>query len=132
MNGNYTRVEDIILTILAILIIIIFAGSIYSLFRAIFEFIFSNGDNDKIKKAWNNIRYTIIGIIITLLLLFAFPLLFKQMGVSGYQYYSAQNIFNKASQIIRKIMGVGTEGAADIFNPADSSYGTDSYIDSQG
>lgn len=128
MPGSYTRIEDIILTVLAILIIIIFAGSIYSLFRAIFEFIFSNGDNDKIKKAWNNIRHTIIGIIITLLLLFAFPLLFRQMGVSGYQYYSAQNIFNRASFIIKRIMGVGTEGAADIFNPAT----TDTYIDSQG
>lgn len=130
MTGSSTRIEDIILTVLAILIIIIFAGSIYSLFRAIFEFIFSNGDNDKIKKARNNIRYTIIGIIITLLLLFAFPLLFKQMRVSGYQYYSAQNIFNRASLIIRKILGGGADGTADIFTPT-SDY-TDTYIDSQG
>ncbi|MBP6910261.1 hypothetical protein KBC03_01535 [Patescibacteria group bacterium] len=96
MNGTYTTMQDIILTVLAILIIVIFAGAIYSLFRAIFQFIFSDGKDDVIQKAIKNIRFTIMGIIVTLVLLFVFPILFKQMKVTGYKYYTAQNIFDRA------------------------------------
>gem|GEM_PF-5642499 len=35
-----------------------------------------------IQKAIKNIRYTIMGIIVTLILLFLFPILFRQMRVS--------------------------------------------------
>ena len=96
MQGSYLTMQDIILTILAILIIIVFAGAIYSLFRAIFQFIFSDGKDEVIQKAIKNIRYTIMGIIVTIVLLFIFPILFKQMKVNGYQYYTAQNIFSRA------------------------------------
>lgn len=116
MNGTYTTIQDIILTVLAILIIIIFAGAIYSLFRAIFQFIFSDGKDEVIQKAIKNIRFTIMGIIVTLILLFVFPILFKQMKVSGYQYYTAQNIFDRAGLIIKRIMGIGSEGFGDFFN----------------
>ena len=94
--GGYTSIQDIILTVLAIVIILIFGGAIYSLFRAIFQFIFSDGKEDVIQKAIKNIRYTIMGIVITLILLFVFPILFRQMRVDGYQYYTAQNIFARA------------------------------------
>lgn len=119
--SNYTTIQDIILTVLAVLIIIIFAGAIYSLFRAIFQFIFSDGKDEVIQKAIKNIRFTIMGIIITLILLFVFPILFKQMKVSGYQYYTAQNIFNRAGLIIKRIMGIGSEGFGDFFNGSSSS-----------
>lgn len=125
MNGTYTTIQDIILTVLAILIIIIFAGAIYSLFRAIFQFIFSDGKDDVIQKAIKNIRFTIMGIVVTLILLFVFPILFKQMKVSGYQYYTAQNIFNRAGQIIKRIMGIGSEGFGDFFNSSSSSLSND-------
>ncbi len=121
MSGNYTTIQDIVLTVLAILIIIIFAGAIYSLFRAIFQFIFSDGKDDVIQKAIKNIRYTIMGIIVTLLLLFAFPILFKQIRVNGYQYYTAQNIFNKAGDLIRRIFSIGSEGFGDMFGAPSSS-----------
>lgn len=57
-----------------------------------------------------------MGIIVTIVLLFIFPILFKQMKVSGYQYYTAQNIFSRAGLIIKKIMGLGSEGFGTFFN----------------
>ena len=80
MDYGYSSIEDIILTILAVLVILILIGTIYSIIRAIIQFIFSNGDSEKIKKAWNGIRYTIIGMIITILLLFFFPIIFSKVG----------------------------------------------------
>jgi uncharacterized BrkB/YihY/UPF0761 family membrane protein len=82
MDG-FSSIEDVILTVLAIFIILILIGTIYSIIRAIIQFIFSNGDNEKIKKAWNGIRYTIIGMIITIVLLFIFPIIFQKIGLQG-------------------------------------------------
>lgn len=91
-----TSLEGMILTILAVIVIIVFGGSIYSLVLAIFQFIFSHGEAEKIKKAWNNIRYMIIGLIFTIALLFIFPLVFRVLEVQGYKVYTAKNIFNRA------------------------------------
>jgi len=38
----------------------------------------------------------IMGIFLTVFLLFVFPLAFKRMGLEDYEEYSAKNIFNKA------------------------------------
>ncbi|MEI7478185.1 MAG: hypothetical protein WCJ81_07000 [bacterium] len=96
MDYGYTSIEDVILTILAILIILILVGTIYSIIRAIIQFVFSNGDNEKIKKAWNGIRYTIIGMIITILLLFVFPVIFQKIGTQGGGSYTASAILDRA------------------------------------
>jgi divalent metal cation (Fe/Co/Zn/Cd) transporter len=80
MDYGYTSIEDVIITVLAILVILILIGTIYSIIRAIIQFVFSNGDGEKIKKAWNGIRYTIIGMIITIFLLFFFPILFAKIS----------------------------------------------------
>lgn len=80
---EYTSIEDVLLTILALLIIVILIGTIYSIVRAIIMFVFSNGDGEKIKKAWNGIRHTIIGMIITIFLLFFFPMIFSKVSSQG-------------------------------------------------
>ena len=94
-------VSDIILFILAAMVILIAAWCIFSFVRAIFFFIFSQGKDEKIKKAWNSIRYMIIWIFLTVILLFLFPLIFKRVWLEHYEKYSAKNIFNKASDIIK-------------------------------
>ncbi len=99
----YTTWENIFLSILAILIIIIFWGVIYSFIWAIFLFIFSKWDENKIKKAINSIRYAIIGVILTVFLLFVFPIIFKKLQIPWYKVYTAQNIFKRASLIIKKV-----------------------------
>jgi len=94
-------VSDIILFILAAMVVLIAAWCIFSFVRAIFFFIFSQGKDEKIKKAWNSIRYMIIGIFLTVVLLFLFPLIFKWVWLEGYERYSAKNIFNKAWDIVK-------------------------------
>jgi len=54
------NVAQLVLVSLALLVIIIFIGALYAFFYAIFQFIFSAGDPEKIKKARNSIRYMIL------------------------------------------------------------------------
>lgn len=130
---GYWGIEDVILTILAILIIVILLGTIYSIIRAIIQFIFSNGDAAKIKKAWDGIRYTIIGIIITVFLLFFFPIIFQKVSPSWGQSYSAKAILTKAMDLGKKLLSIGglyntpwvtsdnprniDDGSSDPYNP---------------
>ena len=99
-------ISDIILFILAALVILIVAGCIFSFVRAIFFFIFSQWKEEKIKKAWNSIRYMIIWIFLTAALLFLFPLIFRRMWITDYDKYTAKNIFAKAGTILSKLFEV--------------------------
>ena len=107
----YSSIEDIILTALAILVILILAWTIYSIVRAIIQFIFSNGDGEKIKKARNGIRYTIIGMVITILLLFFFPILFAKIGSQNSKAYSASSILERAMWLGRRILNTWSENS---------------------
>ncbi|MCF7835188.1 hypothetical protein K9M48_04020 [Candidatus Gracilibacteria bacterium] len=129
MGDKQATVENIILTVLALVIIAICIGCIYAFVRAIFLFIFSQGKEDKIKAAWNSIRYMIIGIILTIILLFVFPLIFKWMNVKGYENYSAKNIFNKAGTLIKGASNIGDvikESQKDMQYRGQLYYDTDS------
>lgn len=99
-------VQNIILFILAAMVILIAAWCIFSFIRAIFFFIFSQGKDEKIKKAWNSIRYMIIWIFLTVVLLFLFPLIFKWVWLENYDKYNAKNIFNKAWEIISHVFNI--------------------------
>ncbi|HKL44494.1 MAG TPA: hypothetical protein VJ892_04445 [Candidatus Absconditabacterales bacterium] len=101
-----SAIQNVILIILAIVIIAISIGSIYAFIRAILLFIFSQGKEEKIKKAWNSIRFMIMGIFLTVVLLFMFPLVFKRMGLEDYEEYSAKNIFNKAGELLEKTLQI--------------------------
>ncbi|MDR2190069.1 MAG: hypothetical protein LBP53_02535 [Candidatus Peribacteria bacterium] len=69
-NTMFQSAEDIILFVLALAVLVVFFGCIYAFFRAIFLFIFSKGEDAKVKAAWNSIRYMIIGLFLTIMLLF--------------------------------------------------------------
>lgn len=103
---KYSSIEDVLLSVLAILIIVILLWTIYSVIFAIIQFIFSNWDQDKIKKAWNSIRYTIIGIIITVFLLFFIPMIFQRISPTGSVNYSARSILNRAMVLGRNILSI--------------------------
>lgn len=122
-------VENIILTVLAITVIAICIWCIYAFVRAIFLFIFSQWKEDKIKAAWNSIRYMIMGIILTIVLLFFFPLIFKFMNVQWYEIYSARNIFNKSWELIKSVSGLWNiirESQQDMKYRGQLYYDTDS------
>lgn len=109
-------IQWFVLTILALLVIIIFWWSIYAFFFAIFQFVFSSWDTEKIKKAWNSIRFMILWIFMTLIFLFAFPIIFKRLNVPGYEAYTANNIFDKSTEIISALFLFGTD-AAENYQP---------------
>lgn len=93
-------IQNLILTILAVVIIIVAVWSIYAFIRAVFIY-FPNEKRRK-SKAWNSIRYMIMGIFLSVFILFMFPLVFKRVWVDNHEEYSAKNIFNKAWTIINK------------------------------
>ncbi len=100
--GN-APIEEMILSIFAIVIMIIFWWAAYSFIIAIFQFIFSRGREENVKKAWNNVRYMIIGIILSIFLLFIIPFILQKLEVKNYEQYTAPNIFKKASTIVKNI-----------------------------
>jgi len=104
-------IASMILTILALLVIIIFVGSIYAFFYAIVTFIFSAGDPEKIKKAWNSIRYMILWLVMTLIVLFMFPIILKKAQVPWYEFYTASNIFSQVSLITGWFLDLWKEAA---------------------
>lgn len=101
-----STIQNAILIILAIVVIAISVWSIYAFIRAILLFIFSQGKEEKIKKAWNSIRFMIMWIFLTVVLLFMFPLVFKRMWLEDYEEYSAKNIFNKAWELLEKTLQI--------------------------
>lgn len=101
--------DQIILIVLAILVIIIFIGSLYAFFYAIFLFIFSAGADDKIQKAWNSIRYMLLWVIFTIFLLFIFPVILTRVWLSSSEMFTANSIFSMAVQIMEYIFSFGKE-----------------------
>lgn len=100
---SWTWLDGLIQIVLAVLVLIIFGGSIYAFFYAIFLFIFSAWDAEKIQKAWNSIRYMILGVIFTIMLLFVFPVILTRVWLSSADKFKAQSIFNTAIQIVEYI-----------------------------
>jgi hypothetical protein len=94
-NAMFQSAEDIILFILAIAVLLVFAGCIYAFFRAIFLFIFSKGEDAQVKSAWNSIRYMIIGLFLTIMLIFMGPQLLKLFKLPNSEVYTAKNVFVK-------------------------------------
>lgn len=107
----FASLEEILLSVLAILVILIFIGCLYAFFRAIFLFIFSSGNEEKIKQAWNSIRYMILWIIFTIAILFLFPVILSKANFVGYETFNAQSIFNQATRIARAVLNFGKDTA---------------------
>jgi len=73
--------------------------------------ILSWGKDDKIKPAINTIRYAVIGIIVTVLTIFIFPILGKLLWLDVEKYAEPKRIFEKIEEIWNKI-----------FAPSSSTY----------
>jgi len=91
---------DVILFAFAVIVLIVLIGCIWAFFYAIFLFIFSKWDDAKVKSAWNSIRYMIIGLFLTVMLLFLGPTLLKTFNMWNSDDYSAKHIFVKIGNIV--------------------------------
>lgn len=67
--------------------------------------ILSGGKDDKIKPAINTIRYAVIGLVITVLTIFLFPVLGRLLGLDVEKYAQPQRIFEKIEEIGNKVFG---------------------------
>jgi len=132
MNAMYTSstFQNVILTVLAIVVIIVLVGCIYTFIRAIILFVFAHNKEENKKKWRNSIRFMIIGIILTIFLLIMVPVVLKWMKVPAYETYKTINIFNRVWELINKVFDLwdiikksqeGSQYRGDIYYKLDSS-----------
>lgn len=94
---------------------ILLAISLFVLFAGIFSIVFvlwwglllvlSGGKDEKIKPAINTIRYAIIGIVVTVITIFVFPILWGLLGLDVERFAEPSRIFEKIEDIWDKIFG---------------------------
>jgi uncharacterized membrane protein YgaE (UPF0421/DUF939 family) len=65
--------------------------------------ILSWGKDDKIKPAINTIRYAVIGIVVTVVAIFVFPILWRMLWIDVEKYAEPKRIFQKIEEIWNKI-----------------------------
>jgi len=92
---------------------VLIAISIFVLAAWIFSIVFilwwglllilSGGKDDKIKPAINTIRYAVIGIVVTVLTIFLFPILWGLLWLDVEQYAQPKRIFEKIEEIWNQI-----------------------------
>jgi len=114
--------SNVILSLLAIMVLLVFWGVIYAIVYAIFMFIFSGWNEEKIKKAWNSIRYAILWFILTLIILFWIPGFLRAIKVPWYQYYTASNIFKTAKVWLNKVIEVFNHTSTPVSTGVDGEY----------
>jgi len=116
---------DVILLIFALIVLAALVWCIRTFFYAIFLFIFSRGDDSKVKLAWNAIRYMIIWLFITVMLLFIAPTLLKIFRIPNPENYSAKYIFIKVGNIVSCVSSGITKVVTDY--PNNNPFGDSSY-----
>ena len=109
MNAIYDNADfqNVILTVLALVVILVIVGCIYTFIRAIIMFIFSHSKEENKKKWRNSIRFMIIGVILTIVLLFLVPLVLKVMKVPEYNIYTPVNVFGRAGELVNWLFNLG-------------------------
>jgi H+/Cl- antiporter ClcA len=98
--------EELVLYALWAIALLICLGCIYAFLRAIFLFIFSKWDEKQVKSAWSSIRYMIIWLFLTVLLLFAAPSFLRFMHVQGAEKYTPKNVIAYMGKILSWIGGL--------------------------
>ena len=81
--------------------------------------ILSWGKDDKIKPAINTIRYAVIGIVVTVITIFAFPVLWRLLWLDVEKYAEPSRIFEKIEEIWNKIFWTSTSYNWNINNIDD-------------
>lgn len=106
-STQQNTLQNIILTILAVVVLLVIVWCVYTFIRSILLFVFSASKEENKKKGWNAIRFMLIGVILTVILLFLFPTIFRLMNVPSYDIYTPKNIFNKAGELINQAFKLG-------------------------
>ncbi|MFA7298116.1 MAG: hypothetical protein WC010_00515 [Candidatus Absconditabacterales bacterium] len=131
MNSLYDNADfqNVILTVLALVVILVIVGCMYTFIRAIILFVFSHSKEENKKKGRNSIRFMIIGVILTIVLLFLVPVVLRVMKVSKYEVYTPSNIFSRAGELVNGLFNLG-----NVIKQSQESnqYRGDLYYDTNG
>ena len=108
---------------------ILLSISLFVLFAWIFSIIFilwwglllilSGGKDEKIKPAINTIRYAVIGVIMTILTIFIFPILWRLIGLDVEKYAEPKRIFEKIEEVWDKIFWNTSSSSSNNVNIED-------------
>ena len=90
---------DFILLVISLFVLISWILSIFFILYWGLLLILSWGKEDKIKPAINTIRYAVLGIVITVVSIFVFPILGKLLGLDVEKYASPDRILEKIEDI---------------------------------
>ncbi len=109
MNAVYSNADfqNIILTVLALVVILVIVWCIYTFIRAIILFVFAHNKEENKKKWRNSIRFMIIWVFLTVLLLFLIPTVLRWMRVPEYDVYTPSNIFSRAGELVNGLFDLG-------------------------
>jgi heme/copper-type cytochrome/quinol oxidase subunit 2 len=109
MNTIYANADfqNFILTVLALVVILVMGWCVYTFIRAIIMFVFSQNKEENKKKWRNSIRFMIIGVILTIVLLFLVPFTLRIMKVPKYDLYTPVNVFSRAWELINWAFTLG-------------------------
>ncbi|PID87313.1 hypothetical protein CSB07_02100 [Candidatus Gracilibacteria bacterium] len=99
---------DLVLLVISLFVLVAGILSIIFILWGGVLLILSGGKEDKIKPAINTIRYAILGIIITVITIFIFPILGRLLGLDVDKYAQPKRIFEKIEEIGVKIFGGGS------------------------
>lgn len=97
------NVWDLVLLIISLFVLIAWVLSIVFILWWGVLLILSGWKEDKIKPAINTIRYAILGIIITVITIFIFPILGKLLWLDVDKYAQPKRIFEKIEEIWTKV-----------------------------
>ena len=94
-------------TVIALVVIAVFVMAIVSFIMAIWDFITSEGVEEKKKRGQDRIRFMIIWIILVIIFLIIFPLFLKRVWVINYEAFTAPAIFARVGQILNYLFSIG-------------------------
>lgn len=94
---------DFITLVIAIFVLVAWIFSIIFALWGSLLLVLSWGKDDKIKPALNTIRYSIIWVAITVLVIFVFPILWWLLGLNVEQYAKPEVIFKKIEELWNKV-----------------------------
>lgn len=119
---------DMLLLVISIFVLVAWILSIIFILWWWVLLILSWGKDDKIKPAINTIRYAVIGIIVTVVTIFVFPILWKLLGLDVKKYAEPKRIFEKIEEIWNKIFGNNNSYTIDTSINSDWTIDTDNFI----
>jgi len=102
-----TTMEEVIITICAIIVLVVIVGSFFSFLYAVYLFLFSKGKDENKTKGRNAIRYMIIGIVLSVLFLGILPFALKGVNIE-LKDYTTKAIFSRVGDILQQTFKVWT------------------------